>query len=176
MRCLKGSKAKRVEGEEAEARMLYIMKVLVIDDDVLLLKAFKRWLEAKGRQVITASSGTEGLVKAKSSKPDVILLDIIMPDMDGKAVLRWLKDDPATAAIPVIMLTVKNRAGDVIDTVENAGAADYVVKTPAFEAIIARAQGAIEKIDIEGLSSLMNEIDARIQKYAGKNLRKGGLK
>jgi len=144
------------------------MTILIIDDDLLVLKAFKRWLEAKGRQVITASSGAEGLVKAKSNKPDVILLDIIMPDMDGKATLRWLKGDPATASIPVIMLTVKDRAGNVIDTVENSGAADYVVKTSAFEASIAQAQGEIEKIDIEGLSSLMNDIDARIQKHTRK--------
>jgi CheY-like chemotaxis protein len=108
------------------------MTVLIIDDEPFVLKAFKRWLESKGKNVITAINGGKGLERAKDDKPDAILLDILMPGMDGKEVLRRLKVDPVTAPIPVIMLTVKNTANDVIDTVKNIGAVDYVIKTWAF--------------------------------------------
>jgi DNA-binding response OmpR family regulator len=82
--------------------------VLVIDDDNDICKTIKEALERLDNfKVITASNGKDGFQMAKRSLPDLVLLDIDMPDMDGFAVLRILKDDAKTFAIPVVMLTGK---------------------------------------------------------------------
>lgn len=85
-------------------------KVLIIDDEPHILLLVGSRLKANGYEVITALSGEQGLKRAAAEKPSVILLDYVMPEMDGEEVLRHLKAAPATEAIPVIMLTadVKN--------------------------------------------------------------------
>ncbi len=80
-------------------------RILVIDDDPVFVEATKTVLESKDYQVITASDGNEGLQKAEKEKPDLILLDIIMPTQDGFHVCEQLKGNPELADIPVIMLT-----------------------------------------------------------------------
>jgi len=79
-------------------------KILLVDDDPVFVEATKTVLESKYR-VITAHDGEEGLEKARQEKPDLILLDIIMPAKDGFNVCKELKKDPKLAGIPVIMLT-----------------------------------------------------------------------
>jgi CheY-like chemotaxis protein len=81
------------------------MKVLVIDDEPDVVFLMETRLEAKGYQVISANNGKDGISLAHSEKPDLILLDIMMPDMDGFQVLETLKADPSTRPIPVIGLT-----------------------------------------------------------------------
>jgi signal transduction histidine kinase/CheY-like chemotaxis protein len=98
--------------------------VLVIDDDPAVRDLLQRFLNKDGFQVFTASNGEEGLQLAKELCPDVITLDVIMPDLDGWAVLTTLKADPLTADIPVIMLTlVENR-----DLGYALGVSDYLAK------------------------------------------------
>lgn len=80
--------------------------ILVIDDDASIRKVTALRLEREGYRVLTAPEGEEGLRIAKAERPDVILLDILMPRMDGREVLRRLKADPETQTIPVILLTV----------------------------------------------------------------------
>ncbi len=82
--------------------------VLVIDDQVFFHTMLRNTLEQHGFQVQTASSGKEGLKMARQHKPDLILLDIEMPEMDGFAVCQELKKDPALKAIPVVILTATN--------------------------------------------------------------------
>jgi len=79
-------------------------KILVVDDDPVFVEVTKTVLE-KQYEVVTAGDGDEGLLKAQSEKPDLILLDIIMPMKDGFHVCKQLKQEPALADIPVIMLT-----------------------------------------------------------------------
>lgn len=79
-------------------------KILLIDDDTVFVEATKTVLESRYR-VVTAYDADSGLTKARSEKPDLILLDIIMPDKDGFHVCKQLKNDPKLAEIPVIMLT-----------------------------------------------------------------------
>ncbi len=79
-------------------------KILLVDDDRIFVEATKTILERKYR-VISAYKGEEGLEKARKEKPDLILLDVIMPDEDGFHICRQLKQDPKTAGIPVVMLT-----------------------------------------------------------------------
>jgi len=103
-------------------------KVLLIDDDALLLRMYEEKLKHEGFQVETALSGEEGLRKARSSKPNLILLDILMPSMDGFQVLEKLKADPEIKEIPVIFLTNLSRdEGDIKKGLE-LGASAYLVK------------------------------------------------
>lgn len=102
-------------------------KVLVVDDepDVLLLCRVN--LEFEGYTVIDAQDGEQALEKVRLEKPDIILLDVMMPGMDGWEVLASLKEDPTTSEIPVVMLTAKVRELDQIHGLTQ-GAIDYVNK------------------------------------------------
>lgn len=80
-------------------------KVLIVDDEADVLKAISKRLTTDGYSVITATNGREAITAAQSQQPDIILLDIKMPDMDGAEVIAKLKGHPSTDSIPVILLT-----------------------------------------------------------------------
>ena len=80
-------------------------KILIVDDDPVFVETTKTILESRDYEVVTAYDGDEGLQKTKEEKPDLILLDIIMPTKDGFNVCEQLKEDPQLADIPVIILT-----------------------------------------------------------------------
>lgn len=102
-------------------------RVLVVDDEPHLVEIIASRLKVNGYDVQTAATGGEGLKRAETFKPQLILLDILMPDKDGYQVLRSLKANPKTKEIPVVILTVKKWGEDVKKAV-SAGARDYVVK------------------------------------------------
>jgi DNA-binding response OmpR family regulator len=102
-------------------------KILVIDDEPAVVELLKYCLEKHGYKAITAKSGAEGLKKANSQKPDLILLDIIMPEMDGFTVLRQLRAENSTCKLPIILLTAKSEINDVFEA-EKYRATDYVIK------------------------------------------------
>ena len=83
--------------------------ILVVDDNRSLVRIIQGLLQKEGHEVLTAFDGADGLQKAREEKPDLIILDVVMPRMDGYEVCRLLQDDPDTAAIPVLMLTVKGQ-------------------------------------------------------------------
>lgn len=90
-----------------------IKRILVIDDEDDIRKLTQTCLEIMGGwQVLTASSGSEGLAKAQTEQPDVILLDVMMPDMDGQTTFQQLQANPATRNIPVILLTARGRSAN----------------------------------------------------------------
>jgi CheY-like chemotaxis protein len=101
--------------------------VLVIDDDEGLIKTVRPLLISHGFSVLTATSGEDGLTVAKTQKPDIILLDVILPGIKGRDVCRAIKDDPATKHIPVIFFTAKDSADDIRAEME-AGAEDHITK------------------------------------------------
>jgi len=102
-------------------------KILIVDDNPDLIAVLKVRLESFGYEVVAAEDGVKCLEKAGRDKPDLILLDILMPEMDGFQALKKLKEDELTKAIPVIMLTAKDKIDDV--TKANAlGAEDFIVK------------------------------------------------
>ena len=112
-----------------------MIKVLIIDDEEDLTFFVKANLEMDGKyQVIIAAGGKEGLKAAQKHKPDVVLLDIIMPHMDGFAVLKKLKESPRTLSIPVVMLSAK---GDDDSKTQAASSynEDYIVKPVQVEAL-----------------------------------------
>lgn len=103
-------------------------KVLLIEDEVLILRMYEKIFAYEGFEVITAEEGAEGIEKAKAERPSIILLDIMMPKMDGLKVLELIKQEPELKDIPVVMLT--NLSSDtVIKEAFTKGAAGYLVKS-----------------------------------------------
>ncbi len=102
-------------------------KILITDDDEALLKLYDLQLRTSGYTVVTATNGDDCLEKASSEKPDLILLDIVMPRKDGLATLKALKDNPETANIPIVMLTNFGQE-DLIQNALNSGATEYLLK------------------------------------------------
>jgi len=101
-------------------------KILVIDDEFAIAQLIKLYLEDKGYSVDMALSGTEGVKKAKEQKPDIITLDIMMPEMNGFQVMEVLKKDPDTSKIPVILISVVG--GPQKERGFHLGAVDFVSK------------------------------------------------
>lgn len=102
-------------------------RILVVDDELDVLLLCRVNLEFEGYDVMEARDGRSGLARARDETPDLVLLDVMMTDMDGWKVLAELKADPATAAIPVIMLTARVLERDQIQAL-SGGACDYVTK------------------------------------------------
>ncbi|MDE2026588.1 MAG: response regulator [Patescibacteria group bacterium] len=99
----------------------------MVDDEQSLLDIFSQTLIAGGMQVVTANNGKDAFEKAKSQKPDIILLDQVLPDMNGNQVLGLIKKDPDIKNIPVAMLSNFTQNG-LVDEAINAGALDYILK------------------------------------------------
>lgn len=103
-------------------------KVLVVDDNGDIARITERYLSASGFEVATAFGGKEALARVASDRPDCILLDVMMPDMSGLDVLDRLRDDPATAAIPIILVTARVEDTDVQQGYRKG--ADYYITKP----------------------------------------------
>ncbi len=104
------------------------IKILIVEDEEPMLRALADKFNSEGFNVIQAKDGEEALEEALASKPDVILLDIILPKMDGMTMLKKLREDERGANIPVILLTNLDYSVGVAKAVES-GAYDYLVKT-----------------------------------------------
>ncbi len=103
------------------------LKILSVDDSKLIQLSIKNILEPAGYKVILAYSGEDAIKLAKSNNPDIILLDITMPGMDGVQTCITLKTDPKTASIPIIMVTSASLGAEV-DKAFAAGAQGYIIK------------------------------------------------
>jgi two-component system response regulator VicR len=103
-------------------------KIMVIDDEPDLLEVVKLILESDGYQVVTAGSGQEALNVIEKDMPDLVLLDIIMPRMDGWEVFSRIKSNPKTENIPVIMLTAKDQRIDKLIGLHVVRVNDYITK------------------------------------------------
>jgi DNA-binding response OmpR family regulator len=110
-------------------------RILVVDDEPDILELARVILKSKGYEVITANDGQEALEKVSVSKPDLIILDILMPRMNGFEVCKKLKSDQETASIPILMFTVLGRDKDREQGLK-AGADDYLVKPFSAEELI----------------------------------------
>ncbi|MFH1654327.1 MAG: response regulator [Pseudomonadota bacterium] len=102
-------------------------KILIIDDEKDLVDLLSQRLEAYGYDVVAAYDGEEGLDKARKTHPNLILLDIMMPKMDGYQVCRFLKFDEDFKNVPVVMLTARSQESDV-KVGKSVGADDYITK------------------------------------------------
>lgn len=119
-------------------------KILIVDDDLDTLRLVGLLLQRKGYQILAANHGSQAIEKAMAEQPDLLLLDVMMPDMDGFEVVRRLRSDPATANIPIIMFTAKTQVDDKVTGFE-AGADDYLTKPTHPAELIARVKAILAR-------------------------------
>ncbi len=118
--------------------------VLIVEDEPDIRALVVHHLKREGYQVSAASSGAEALRQVQAAAPDLVLLDLMMPAMDGLEVCRRLRQDPATASLPIVMLTAK---GDEVDRVLGLeiGADDYIVKPFSPKELVARVRAVLRR-------------------------------
>ena len=118
--------------------------VLIVEDEPDIRSLIVHHLEREGYRCRTAASGGEALARVRASVPDLLVLDLMLPGMDGLEVCRRLRADPATAALPIIMLTAK---ADVVDRVVGleVGADDYLGKPFSTKELVARARAVLRR-------------------------------
>ncbi len=133
-------------------------KVLVVDDLPATVRLLAADLEQQGHEVSVACDGCEALAMAAADRPDVILLDIMLPGMDGIEVCRRLKADDDLRMVPVIFVTAKHLEADVVDGLD-AGADDYVVKPFSSHVLAARIRAALRIKRLEDLLVEQAHID-----------------
>jgi len=118
------------------------MRALVVDDDPSIQQILQFALSDEGYEVVTASNGPEALEKARTALPDVVILDVMMPFVDGIQVAEALQNDKQLARTPIIMLTARTTDDDVWAG-WRAGAASYLTKPVDFELLLAEMQRVI---------------------------------
>jgi CheY-like chemotaxis protein/MinD-like ATPase involved in chromosome partitioning or flagellar assembly len=117
-------------------------KVLVVDDNLDVIKMIGLMLQHQGYEIIAAQSGSQALTKAQAENPDVIILDIMMPGVDGYEVCRRLRADPITANTPILMFTAKTSVSDKVAGFE-AGADDYLTKPIRPSDLVSRLEAVL---------------------------------
>jgi twitching motility two-component system response regulator PilH len=130
------SRNKKTSSEEIE---MAVKKVLVVDDSYPELEFLKSAVSKTGCRVLTASSGKDAVVIAKNEKPDLVLMDIVMDELDGYGACREIMNDDATKDIPVVFVSTKNQRADRL-WAERQGARGMITKPYTEETILAEVQ------------------------------------
>jgi CheY-like chemotaxis protein len=117
-------------------------KILIVDDDVDAVRLVGLMLERRGYAIVAAQSGAQALAKAQTETPDLVILDVMMPDMDGYEVCRRLRANPATADTPIMMFTAKTQKNDKVAGFQ-AGADDYLTKPIHPEELVSRLEAVL---------------------------------
>ncbi|MGD0078614.1 MAG: response regulator transcription factor [Sedimentisphaerales bacterium] len=146
--------------------------ILIVEDDPTMLRGLKDNFEFKGYKVVTASDGEKGLNAALSAKPDLILLDIMLPKVNGYEICRLLRE--AKLEMPIIMLTAKGEESDIVLGL-NLGADDYVTKPFSIKELLARAAAFLRRAknqqqDIYEFGDCILDIPARKLTRKGKEI------
>jgi two-component system KDP operon response regulator KdpE len=118
-----------------------VSRVLVVDDEPQIRRALRTSLEAHGYEVVAVGTGEEGVVSAADAAPDLVLLDLGLPDIDGTEVIRRVR---TFSEVPVIVLSVRESQQDKVAALD-AGADDYVIKPFGMEELLARARAAMRR-------------------------------
>ncbi|MCB9878522.1 MAG: response regulator [Planctomycetes bacterium] len=119
-------------------------KVLVIEDEPDILEVIQYNLEREGHKVIACRNGEQGLSRIRTDNPDLVLLDLMLPGMDGVEVCRKVKSDPVTRSIPIIMVTAKSEESDIVLGL-GIGADDYIAKPFSPRELIARVKVVLRR-------------------------------
>ncbi len=117
-------------------------KILIVDDDLETLRLVGLMLQRQGYEIVAANNGTQAMGMARTEKPALIVLDIMMPDIDGYEVTKQLRNDPDTANIPIILFTAKSQVDDKVQGYES-GADDYLTKPVHPAELVAKIKGQL---------------------------------
>jgi twitching motility two-component system response regulator PilH len=144
LRVVAGTSANGLSAAETSTRNYggAMALILIVDDSPTEVHVMKTALEKHGYQIASASDGAEAIAKAKSMKPDLIFMDVVMPGVNGFQATRKLTADPETRSIPVIMVTSKDQESDRVWGMRQ-GAVDYLVKPVSPDELIEKAQAAL---------------------------------
>ena len=123
-------------------------KILVVDDEEDIVELVRYNLSREGYQTLIAETGEKALRLARTEKPDLIVLDLMLPGMDGLEVTRAIKGDAELRRIPIVMLTAKDGEPDIVAGLE-LGADDYIVKPFSTRVLVARARAALRRWRVE---------------------------
>jgi two-component system response regulator MprA len=145
------------------------VRILVVDDEPQLRRALERALKLEGYEVATAADGDEALAAAGETRPDAIVLDVLMPKRDGLEVCRELR--ARQDQTPVLMLTARDAVADRVDGLD-AGADDYVVKPFALEELLARLRALLRRGDGKGADEQLAYADLTLDP-ATREVRRG---
>ena len=134
---------------QADGLDMALKKILVIEDEADILEVIEYNLKREGFKVVCVGDGEAGVTMARSLAPDLILLDLMLPGLDGIEVCQKLKGDSVTGAIPIIMVTAKGEESDIVLGL-GVGADDYVTKPFSPKELIARVKAVIRRGPIKG--------------------------
>jgi two-component system KDP operon response regulator KdpE len=135
-------------------------KILIVDDEERMLRFIRLNLEHDGFQVMEAVKGHEALDKMRTGMPDLILLDVMLPDLDGFEVLKMIRE---ISTVPVIMLTAKGEEDDRVKGLE-LGADDYVTKPFSPRELVSRVKAVLRRVEVEGAGEEeMLQVDERLR-------------
>lgn len=129
---------------EKRPALLKMEKIVVIEDEDDILEVIAYNLKREGYEVVTSTSGEDGLEKIEKSSPHLVVLDLMLPEIDGIELCRKLKSDPLTRAIPVIMVTAKGEESDVVLGL-GVGADDYITKPFSPRELVARVKAVLRR-------------------------------
>lgn len=121
-------------------------KILVVEDEQDILQLITLYLEKEGFRTVSAKTGAEGLRQVKQEKPDLVVLDLMLPEIDGLEVCKRLRSSPDTAMLPIIMLTAKAEESDTVIGLE-LGADDYVTKPFSPKTLVARVKALFRRLE-----------------------------
>ena len=127
-----------------------MIKLLTIDDDPIIRTLIKKTFSNLGFEVLTASDGFEGIHATITQKPALILLDIMMPIVDGLEVLKRIKEVPEVSKIPIIMFTAVAESKMVVES-SKLGADDYIIKPFQSSILITKVRDLLQKVSLENL-------------------------
>jgi two-component system KDP operon response regulator KdpE len=144
-------------------------KILVIDDEPQIRRIMKETLSSSGYEVDEAKNGEEGLVKVREFRPDLVLLDINMPEMDGISVCRAIRADSSVA---IIMLTVRKAESEKVAALD-AGADDFVTKPFSTPELLARVRAALRRVPIAQASTSKVELGDLTIDFASRTVKRG---
>lgn len=152
---------------------MFKKKILIIDDTELMVRYITDILRAAEYEVVSAFNGLEGIQKVREEKPDLVILDVIMPGMDGFEVCKALRDDESNNLMPIIMLTAQDDEDNKLTGLE-LGADDYIIKPFNPRELLSRVRNTLKRIDrnrwanpltgLQGNLEIQAEINHRIAK------------
>ena len=123
-------------------------KILIVEDETDIAQLVKLYLEKDGFRTSIATTGSEGLAMIKANRPDMVILDLMLPEMDGLEICKKIRTAPDTALLPVLMLTAKAEESDTIIGLE-LGADDYVTKPFTPKVLVTRVKALLRRLERE---------------------------